>query len=104
MRGFRSLIMKRLSYHRGEFLNVNIDPNSTGPWGLSDLEAVLGKGENRGEVERHDYIGGESQYIQEYGPFVFKCNCIAVKGGIGGDLYLKACTPEHQALKPNWTP
>jgi|GEM_PF-3568322 len=82
---------------------MNIPPKATGPWGLTDLEKVLGPGVNRGKIERQQYLGGEAEATQEYGPFGFKCRCEAIRGGISGDLYLVACSPQHQQLVPSWT-
>jgi hypothetical protein len=60
----------------------------TGPWGLDDLEHILGKSANGG---------------REYGQFPFRCGCVAEKGGVNGDLYLSPCTVRHRSLKPSWT-
>lgn len=81
-----------------------VESGDTGPWGLADIEAQLGKARNLGAVTRNDFIGGESEFVKAYGPFEFACKCRAEQGGIGGDLYLKACSPVHAALAPVWTP
>lgn len=79
----------------------NDNLHDTGPWSLDALQTHLGEGTNRGRVHKNVFIGGEVEFVQEYGPFAFQCGCVAWRGGAGGDMYLTPCSKEHAALPPH---